>query len=98
MATTSTPTRPPRPVGEGEGVGVLAQRRGGVGVSEAGLGLKDLAAGDEEGGDVVTQAVERGVRYVGSVAESGKAVPEAARREVLVMTLVTPVGRRVGRR
>ena len=41
-------------VGEGERVGVLARRRGWVGVAEMGLGLEDLTAGDEEGGDVVS--------------------------------------------
>jgi hypothetical protein len=43
-------------------------------VAEA--GLEDLAAGDEERGDVVTEPVQRRSGDAGCVAESGEAVPE----------------------
>jgi hypothetical protein len=44
-------------VGERQRIGVLTQRGGGVGVAEPGLGLQDLAAGNEEGGDAVPRPV-----------------------------------------
>lgn len=45
-------------VGEGQGIGVLAQAGGGVAVAEAGLGLEDLAAANQEAGDVVAQPMQ----------------------------------------
>jgi hypothetical protein len=48
-------------VDEWQGVGVLPERGGGIGVAESGLGLEDLTAGHEEGGDVVAELVEGGV-------------------------------------
>ena len=47
-----------RSVDERKCVGVLAQRGCRVGVTESGLGLKDLASSDEERGHAVPKAVQ----------------------------------------
>ena len=58
------------PIGEGHGVGVLAEGGGGVPVAEPGLGLQDLATCDEEGGDVVAKPVQGRPGHAGLVAEA----------------------------
>ena len=62
-----------RSVDERECIGVLAQRGCRISVTESGLGLKDLAAFDEERGHVVSKAVQRrafDARPAGKACES----------------------------
>jgi len=53
------------PVGQWQGVGVLAQGGGGVGMAETGLRGQYLPAGDEEGGHGVPQTVQRRIGHAG---------------------------------
>lgn len=48
-----------RSIDERECIGVLAQRGCRVGVTDSGLGLKDLASFDEERGHAVPEAAQR---------------------------------------
>lgn len=57
-------------------------------MAEAGLGLEALAAADEEGGDVVAEAVQGRVGNAGRGAEPGEAMPERARRDRALMIAV----------
>ena len=87
-------------VGEGEGVGVLAEGGGCVAVTQAGLGLQDVPAGDEERGDVVAEMVQSRARYPGVVAQAREAVPERPGGEPLVVRTVggeEPLPERSGR-
>lgn len=75
-------------VGEGEGVGVLAQGGRCVGVAEPGLGLEDLAAADQEGRHRVPEPVQGRVRDAGGVAECGEPVSEDFGAEAVVVASI----------
>ena len=77
-------------VGERQGVGVLAERGGGVGVAQSGLGLEDLSAGDQVGGDVVAKPVQGGLGDTGGITNLVEPVPQRFGAEA---TLVAWVGR-----
>ena len=81
-------------VGEREGVGVFAEGGRGVGVAQAGLGLEDLSAGDEERGHAVPQAVEAGAGDGCGIAELGEAATEDLAAQALVMSEVGGEGPR----
>lgn len=71
-----------RSIDERECIGVLAQSGCRVGVTESGLGLKDLASFDEKRGHAVPKAVQRrafDARPAGKACESVPSAPVVSR-------------------
>ena len=67
---------------EGGGVGVVAERCGGVTMTKAGRGFEELALVDEVGGHAVAQAVKRRLVDAGGPPETGETVAQGAGGQV----------------
>ena len=65
---------------QGQGMAVLPQGRAGLGVTEALLGLEQMAVGDQDGRDGVPQTVQADLGVPVLADEGGKPVPQSASR------------------
>jgi hypothetical protein len=66
-------------------VGVVAQRRGRIAVTESLLGDEELSLRNQQGRNRVTEAVQRRASDARFVAESREPVTETSRRQPLVV-------------